>query len=91
MRNVFYPDKSFKNKAVYSIVNLENFSKSITLKNIDKLHVRYIDYIEDQNRLDKNEGFITNTSKLFSYSPIFGYHMEKLPIENIIKKIENVC
>ena len=86
IRNEFYPDKSFKNKAVYSIDNLENFSNSITLKNIDKLHVKYIDYIEDQNRLDKNEGFISNTSKLFSYSPIFGYYMEKLPIENIIKK-----
>jgi hypothetical protein len=85
IRNIFYPDKSFKNKAVYSIVNLENFSNSITFKNVDKLHVKYIDYIEDQNRLDKNEGFISNTSKLFSYSPIFGYHMEKLPIENIIK------
>jgi hypothetical protein len=89
IRNVFYPDKSFKNKAVYSIVNLENFSKSITLKNIDKLYVKYIDYIEDQNRLDKNEGFISNTSKLFSYSPIFGYHMERLPIENLIKKRSN--
>lgn len=89
IRNIFYPDKSFKNKAVYSIVNLENFSNSITFKNIDKLHVKYIDYIEDQNRLDKNEGFISNTSKLFSYSPIFGYHMEKLPIENIIKKRSN--
>jgi hypothetical protein len=89
IRNEIYPDKSFKNKAVYSIVNLENFSNSITFKNIDKLHVKYIDYIEDQNRLDKNEGFITSTSKLFSYSPIFGYHMEKLPIENIIKKRSN--
>jgi hypothetical protein len=86
IRNEFYPEKSFKNKAVYSIDNLEKFSNSITIKNIDKLHVKYIDYIEDQNRLDKNEGFISNTSKLFSYSPIFGYYMEKLPIENIIKK-----
>jgi hypothetical protein len=89
IRNELYPDKSFKNKAVYSIANLENFSNSITLQNIYKLKVKYIDYIEDQNRLDKNEGFISNTSKLFSYSPIFGYHMEKLPIENIIKRRSN--
>jgi len=89
LRNKFYPDKSFRAKAVYSIVNLENFSNSLTKETVKKLHVKYIEYLEDQNRLDKNEGFMHNTSKLYSYSPIFGYRLEKLPLENIIKKRAN--
>ncbi len=82
-RDYFFPEKSFKNKAIYSMKSVSEFSKNIKKENINSYGIKNIDYFIDQNRLDKNEGFLTSTCKLFCYSTAYGYHAEKLPINFI--------
>jgi hypothetical protein len=81
VRNYFFPQKSFESKAIYSIHNVNNFSNNLSKNNIDSVKIEKIDYLIDQNRLDKNEGFINSTCKFFCYSTTFGYHSEKIPIK----------
>jgi hypothetical protein len=80
-RNYFFPEKSFLSKAIYSINNVNNFSQNLSKNNVNTLKIEKIDYLIDQNRLDKNEGFITSTCKFFCYATTFGYHSEKIPIK----------
>jgi hypothetical protein len=88
MRNYFFPEKSFENKAIYSIINVNNFSQNLSKNNINSIKIKRIDYLIDQNRLDKNEGFINSTCKFFCYSSVFGYHSEKIPI-NFFSRAQN--
>jgi len=81
VRNYFFPEKSFESKAIYSINNVNEFSKNLSKNNIDSVKIEKIDYLIDQNRLDKNEGFINSTCKFFCYATTFGYHSEKIPIK----------
>ena len=88
-KNYFYPEKSFKNKAVYSIQNINKFSKNLNYENINNIKIEYVKNNQNFTRMDLNEGFIINTSEIFCYSPIFGYLLEKLPREKIIGDNEN--
>jgi len=87
-RNYFFPEKSFKNKAIYSVANVNNFSKNLSKDNINSVKIDRIDYLIDQNRLDKNEGFINSTCKFHCYASVFGYHSEKIPI-NFFSRTKN--
>jgi len=86
VRDFYFPEKSFKSKAYYSIKPVSSFSKSINKNNISSIKLKNIDYLIDQNRLDKNEGFLTSTCKLFCYNSAYGYHGENLPINFISRK-----
>jgi len=79
-RNYFFSEKSFERKAIYSVNNVSKFSRSLSKNNINSVKIDRIDYLIDQNRLDKNEGFINSTCKFFCYATTFGYHSEKIPI-----------
>jgi hypothetical protein len=79
----FFPTKSFASRAVYNIRDVTKFSEQINKLNINKIK---IENVNDENNFTGeklNEGFIINTSKLFCYSPMFGYTLEKLPKNNI--------
>lgn len=88
-KNYFFPEKSFKNKAVYSIENINNFSNNLKYENLKNIKIEYVKNDQNFTRMDLNEGFIINTSEIFCYSPIFGYLLDKLPRNRIIKKNEN--
>jgi hypothetical protein len=82
-RNYFFPNKSFAKKATYNVENLSKFSDSLSKKNIDDIKITKVEHDSDFTKMDLNEGFITNTSKILCYLPILGYKLEKLPIKNI--------
>ena len=88
-KNYFFPEKSFKNKAVYSVENINNFSNNLKYENLKNIKIEYVKNDQNFTRMDLNEGFIINTSEIFCYSPIFGYLLDKLPRNRIIKKNEN--
>lgn len=81
--NYFFPHKSLLNRATYDISSLKKFSNLINKKNIDNIKIKFIEDKNNFAEMDLNEGFVVNTSKIFCYSPIFGYNLEKLPRENI--------
>lgn len=83
--NLFFPHKSLLNRSTYDISSLAKFSNSINKMNIDKIKIEYIQDKNNFTEMDLNEGFIVNVSKIFCYSPIFGYNLEKLPRDNITK------
>ena len=88
-KSYFFPEKSFKNKAIYSINNINNFSNNLKYENLDNVRIEYVKNNQNFTRMDLNEGFIINTSEIFCYSPIFGYLLEKLPRNKIINNDEN--
>lgn len=83
--NLFFPHKSLLNRSIYDINSITKFSNSINRTNIHKVKIEYIQDKNNFNEMDLNEGFIVNVSKIFCYSPIFGYNLEKLPRDNITK------